>query len=157
MGAYLQTTTELRAELDALNKRGFGGGISSEDRGKLLALERSVGEVRNLVNAKTSNSRGDSRGSDALITKDIQELHARVSGESAARLDLSQSLDAYRNAYLQTTTELRAELDMALEKLARLESRRNIQSNSRLEQVPVEATVDVARASKPNDYLRVAR
>merc|ERR1719156_173749 len=111
--------------------RSIGGGMSAEDRSKILTVERSVVELRNMVNAKNTSSRSTA---DALISKDIQDLHGRVSAESAARLDLSQSLDAYRNAYLQTTTELRAELDIALEKLNRFESSRR--SSERRDYVP---------------------
>lgn len=142
--AYLQTTTEIRAEVDGLAEKQARAGISTEDRSKILALERSIGEVRSLANARNANSRLENMG-DAFLSKDIQDLHARVNSESTARLDLSQSLDAYRNAYLQTTTELRAELDMALEKLARLEStRRTFESNARREKAAADASIDPA-------------
>jgi len=132
--------TQLRAELDAMSEkseklsRSIGGGMSAEDRSKILTVERSVVELRNMVNAKNTSSRSTA---DALISKDIQDLHGRVSAESTARLDLSQSLDAYRNAYLQTTTELRQELDVALEKVTRLEaSRRTYEGNDRISRRP---------------------
>lgn len=120
--AYLQTTTELRAQLDSIVQKQTLAGATSEDRSRIGVLERSLSEVRNMVSTQTMNSRIESRGADVFLTKDIQELSGRVSAESAARLDLSSSLDAYRSAHLQTTTELRAELDVAREKLARLES-----------------------------------
>jgi len=120
--AHLQTTNELRAELDGIVEKQSRAGATAEDRGRIATIERSLSEVRNMLSTQAATSRMDNRGSDALLTKDIQELSGRVSAESAARLDLTSSLDAYRGAYVQTTTELRAELDVAREKLARLEA-----------------------------------
>lgn len=126
--AYLQTTTELRAELDALVEKSAQKGMPAENQGRIFTLERSMAEVRNLVSAKAASNRIESRGDQTSLSKDIVDVNGRVSAETAARLELSQSLDAYRTAYLTTTTELRAELDVALEKLMRLEtSRRNLE------------------------------
>merc|ERR1719198_2104393 len=76
--AYLQTTTELRAELDGIVEKQTRGVATAEDRGRIVALERSLAEVRNVVSTRAASSRLDSRGPDALLTKDIQELSGRV-------------------------------------------------------------------------------
>lgn len=138
--AYLQTTNELRSELDGILEKQTRAGATAEDRGRIATLERSLSEVRNMVSTQTANSRIDIRGSDTLLTRDIQELSGRVSAESAARLDLTSSLDAYRGAYVQTTTELRAELDVAREKLARLEA--TLRSELRRDRTMVTPEVD---------------
>merc|ERR1719444_599249 len=57
-----------------------------------------------------------------LVTKELEEITRQMRAENAARVDISQTLDAYRMAHLQTSTELRADLDVALEKLSKLES-----------------------------------
>lgn len=138
--SYLQTTNELRVELAGILEKQTRVGATAEDRGRIATIERSLSEVRNVVSTQTANSRIDIRGSDALLTKDIQELSGRVSAESAARLDLTSSLDAYRGAYVQTTTELRAELDVAREKLARLEA--TLRSELRRDRTMVTPEVD---------------
>jgi len=107
---------EVRAELGVLSEK------DRAFRDRTASVERVVAEIRASIDSR-ARATANSHSTDSIVLKDIHDLASRVNAESTARMELTQSLDAYRVAYLQTCTELRAELDAALEKLARLESR----------------------------------
>lgn len=96
----------------------------SEDRvarDRCLQTERIIQELRTALMRKLQEmaSRLDVLEGSG---KDIDELTRTLRTESAARAELSQTLDAYRVAHLRTSAELRADIDLASEKLTRIES-----------------------------------
>jgi hypothetical protein len=105
----------------------------SEDRvarERMLQAEKVIQEMRNAFMRKLQEvaSRLEMMEGSG---KDIDELTRTLRTESAARAELSQTLDAYRVAHLRTSAELRADIDLASEKLSRLESS-NLQEKSAL-------------------------
>jgi len=123
--AQLQTAAELRQELDLTAERLTRAGV--EDRGardRVSQLERTVADLRNTLQRRFTEvgSRLDSAMADSMASKDIEELTRLVREEGAARIGLSTSLNAYREAHQETTNELRADINFAMEKLTRLES-----------------------------------
>jgi len=122
--ANIQSAHEIRTDQDVLRESLQRPRVGqSEDRNlreRVLTTERSLAEVRAIASSLKSAHIGSR---EPMLAKDIQDLSRQIGEESSARLQIGQSLDAYRSAYLNTTTELRAELDVALERLARLEFR----------------------------------
>jgi len=146
---------ELRAELRTELDRSSANAEDRSGREQTRRLEQTVADFRSQVTSRLSDlaSRVESAGPDVMTVKDIQELQRLVQGEQSARIDLSQSLDAYRMAHLQTCTELRAELDVALEKLARMESSfADISSNHR-QGTQEKATMKVTRVDRTQGNL----
>lgn len=117
-----QTFSQLREEIDtALQDLRR---MSSSSATKCGELEKVEGELRNTMTKRFSEliARLDNMENSSMMSKEIEELTRLVRAENTARVDISQTLDAYRMAHLQTSTELRADLDVALEKLSRMES-----------------------------------
>jgi len=125
--AHLQTTSQLRAELDgSLEKMGrppVQGTEIASLAAKTAQIERAIVDIRTSFSGKFDSERTLNGANESVLIKDIQELSRQVGAERTARTELSQALDSYRVAYLQTCTELRAELDGLLEKFARLDAR----------------------------------
>jgi hypothetical protein len=110
----------------------------SEDRvarERLLQAEKVIQEMRNVLMRKLQEVAVRLEVMEGG-GKDIDELTRTLRTESAARAELSQTLDAYRVAHLRTSAELRADIDLASEKLSRLESS-NLQEKSALAPLPL--------------------
>lgn len=123
-----QMASELRAEIEhTLQELRRATSSSAQDtsaRERCGQLEKSSQEICTVMSKRLSEltMRIDVFETRGMVSKDVEELTRVVRNENAARVDMSQTLDAYRMAHLQTSTELRADLDVALEKLSRFES-----------------------------------
>jgi hypothetical protein len=102
--SYLQSFTDLRLELSRCS-------LGESGQNRLALVERTLAEVKTAVTSRTSGV--ETR--EFAILQDSQDFSRQVK-------DLSQSLDSYRNAHIQTSAELSSRIDWALDKLARLES-----------------------------------
>jgi len=123
-----QMASELRAEIErSLQEIRRMSAMPAEDkssRDRCTQLEKNSQEIRSLLSRRVTEvtTRLDVFEGSGVMAKEMEELTRQVRAENVARVDISQTLDAYRMAHLQTSTELRADVDVALEKLSRLES-----------------------------------
>jgi DNA repair exonuclease SbcCD ATPase subunit len=90
-------------------------------RERCLQLERGHQEIRTVITRELQKYTSRFESLEGNF-KDLEETTRSLRTEGAARTDLSQTIDAYRVAHLRTSAELRADLDLAMEKLGRLES-----------------------------------
>lgn len=117
--AHGKTVTELRTLINSQNER-------------LSVLEATSGDLRNVHDRSLknlekqfeSNSRKAQEKNDAkhiaVITghvDEMKELKRTVEVEMDSRIKMSQAMDAYQLAHLKTCTELRKDIDEALERL----------------------------------------
>jgi hypothetical protein len=110
--AYMQTFKDFRSELDSIQEKQRRNLLEpSEVRNRLSAVELILAEVRTSGTTKSASSSWQ-------LQKDVQDLTRQVS-------DLSQSLDSYRNAQLQSSTEFLGRCDLISEKLILMESSSN--------------------------------
>merc|ERR1719310_2644841 len=131
--------------------------VPLEDRGardRCSQIEVTVSEVKSLTQRKASELAA--RMDSMEVAKDVQELAAELREERVARLDLGQTLDACRLAHLQTSNELRRDLDVAQEKLLRIESASQLQggNSSRTPQLSSRGLVTPTPAAAPTSALR---
>jgi len=117
-----RTTTENRSEIQLVRDRMVEvTKVPAEDRYArdcCSKVEQGLSDLRTVTTQKVAELRQD------VLTapKDVEELRRILQVERDARCDLSQALDAYRMSHLQTSTDLRGDLDRALEKFDRVES-----------------------------------
>jgi len=96
-------------------------GAKEEQRQQLSTLEESAKKVLSMGDRLQQLEAKFDEVRVLLANNNVQELTRVVNAERAARIELTQALDTYRYAHLQTCTELRAGISSQNERLNTVE------------------------------------
>lgn len=117
-----RTATELRADIQLLrDKLVETSKAPAEDRYArdcCLKVEQALVDIRSVTQTKVAELRAEI----LEAPKETDEIKRLLQAECEARRDLAQAVDAYRMSHLQTSSDLRGDLDRALEKFDRVET-----------------------------------
>lgn len=129
--AQIKANSELRAEIqnvtDTMVDLAAGQIEDRYARECCNRLEQGLVDLSTTVQQKTSQGIW---GRVETVEVEVEEFRKSLQDESLARRDLSQALDAYRISHLQTSMDLRAEVDRTSEKLDRLQFVQSFQANA---------------------------
>merc|ERR1719352_497502 len=115
----------MRGEIDAWSEKLSRCEMAVvEERGareRTMLLEQSTNELKNVLNRRLGDIDAKVEAS-AYVAKDVLELKKSVSIEQSERSDLAQSFDAQRKFSQQMASDLRAELERALQEVRKVGS-----------------------------------
>lgn len=120
----IRATTDLRADIqlvrDKMNDLARAPAEDRYARECCLKVEQGMTDLRTVTQHKIAEFRAEML--EAQAPKEMDEMKRLLQVECDARRDLSSAVDAYRMSHLQTSTDLRGDLDRSLEKFDRVES-----------------------------------
>jgi len=148
--AHLQTSSELRDAMMGLQERvAYMENCQLEDRG---LRERTMGfmevNLQDLMNVTQleRDARLLSASDSARRTEELDDLKRDMKVESAARVEVVQSLEAFRTAHLETSSDIRKDIEIVSETCGTLQGfmDQNIQDITQMIQVESNARVDLS-------------
>jgi chromosome segregation ATPase len=113
--SHLQTGAEIRDAVSALQERvALLEAVQLEDRGlrerTMEQMERNLQDLMNVTQLER-DARLQSASDSARRFEELEEVKRQLHVESATLVDLTQSLEVFRSAHLQSSSEMRKEIE----------------------------------------------